>query len=181
MNLRATTLCATAALFLAIGSPRQATAQEDGFDERAASNERERSETKRDPSDIYKGVIPGKRDTLKHLDAGKPGQGHITWIGFLPEETRTRVFIQASEKTDYQQSSGTQGSQLILTFDNTTLENYNLNRFIDASHFNRAVQRIDVKRKGKTITVTLTVTPGASPNIRRSDGYIYLDFPHSAR
>lgn len=129
---------------------------------------------------IYTGIIPGKRDALPHL-SDKARKHHVlTWIGFVPEKTRTRVFFQASEGTDYAMDRSEDGSQIILTFDDTRVENYNLMRFIDASHFGRDVKRIDVKRKRKVVTVTVTVVPGAQPNASRKNGYIYLDFAHDA-
>ena len=132
--------------------------------------------------EIYRGIIPGKRDDLAHVDHKKPSskKNLITWIGFVPEKTRTRVFLQVNDELNYSESTSDDGSQIILTFENTKVENYNLMRFIDASHFDRSVKRIDASRKGKTVTVTITVTPGSSPNISRKNNYIYLDFPYSA-
>lgn len=132
--------------------------------------------------EIYRGIIPGKRDDLPHIDHKKPSakKNVISWIGFLPEKTRTRVFLQVNDGLDYSERTSDDGSQIILTFENTKVENYNLMRFIDASHFDRSVKRIDASRKGKTVTVTITVTPGSSPNISRKNNYIYLDFPYSA-
>ncbi len=128
---------------------------------------------------IYTGIIPGKRDDLPHLKASTKRRHVISWIGFVPEKTRTRVFFQASEGADYTMDRSEDGSRITLTFENTRVENYNLMRFIDATHFGRAVKRIDASRKRKTVTVTITVVPGAEPNVSRKNGYIYFDFSHN--
>lgn len=129
---------------------------------------------------LYTGIIPGKRDDLPHLKDKTRTYNLLTWIGFIPEKTRTRVFFQASEGTDYGMERSEDGSKIMLTFDNTRVENYNLMRFIDASYFGRDVKRIDVSRKRKSVTVTISVAPGAQPNVSRKNGYIYFDFPHES-
>lgn len=129
---------------------------------------------------LYMGIIPGKRDALPHINDKAKKYNVVTWIGFVPEKTRTRVFLQGTEGMDYTMDRSDDGSKITLTFNNTRVENYNLMRFIDASHFGREVKRIDASRKSKTLTVTLTVVPGAQPNVSRTNGYIYLDFAHES-
>lgn len=134
--------------------------------------------------EIYKGVIPGKRPELPRLEQERQQMKKhnlITWIGFVPEETRTRVFIQVSEGADYQMSTSDDGRQIILTFENTKVENFNLTRFVDASHFDREVTRIDAQRKRNVVTVTITTAAGASPNISRNTDFIYFDFSHTPK
>lgn len=129
-----------------------------------------------DAKDIYGGVIPGKRDSVRHIDRSKPGR--VQWIGMIPDKTRTRVFVKLDDGVDYEQSGGEAG-QLVFTFANTKAANTNVMRPIDASHFDRDVKRVDVKRSRKNLVVTITVEPGTSPNIQRRNGYIYIDFAHT--
>ncbi len=138
-----------------------------------------REDLPKEQEQLYGGIIPGKRDGVAHVqNATSSKKRQINWIGFTPESTRTRVFIQATSPTDYQMSRSEDGTQIILTFPNTRVENFNLIRFIDATYFDRAIKRIDATRKRKTVTVTMTVEPGTNPDVTRTDNYIYFDFPH---
>ena len=128
---------------------------------------------------LYHGVVPGKRDELARATKRRSTRyATLTWIGFQAEQTRTRVFIQSPDKPDYSESISEDGSELTLTFKDAVVENYNLTRFIDASHYERAVKRIDVSSKGKVVRVKLTLSPGVQPTISRKDEYLYIDFPH---
>lgn len=169
-SVKYTSLIALALLMLSV--PFNATAQD------STASQVSVEDLSKPQEEIYRGIIPGKRNELSHLDKKSKKYNVISWIGFVPEETRTRVFFQATDSTDYTMDTSEDGSKITLTFPNTKVENYNLVRFIDASFFDRKVKRIDASRKGKTLTVVLTVTPGARPNVSRENGYIYMDFSH---
>ena len=131
--------------------------------------------------ELYGGIIPGTRDTLPHLNHRHRRAHQLSWIGFTPEDTRTRIFIKADPNIPYQMSRSEDGTQIFVTFENTAVENYNLVRFIDASFYKRAVSRIDASRKRGDVTITMTVEPGAEPRVDQSGEYIFFDFPHTAR
>jgi|GEM_PF-6341038 hypothetical protein len=133
----------------------------------------------KEQKELYGGIIPGSRDELKHLDGANRRYNMLQWIGFEPQENRTRVFIKATPGIPYDMNRSEDGTQITLTFDNTVVENYNLMRFIDTSYYKRSVKRIEAKRKRKVVTVTLTVEPGAQPNVDQTGDYIYFDFPYS--
>ena len=133
----------------------------------------------KEQKELYGGIIPGKREDLKHIEGSNRRYNMINWIGFEPAEDRTRVFIKATPGIPYNMDRSEDGTQIILTFTDTVVENYNLMRFIDASFYKRSVKRIDAKRKRKVVTVPLTVEPGAQPNVDQTGDYIYFDFPYS--
>jgi hypothetical protein len=132
---------------------------------------------RKEQKEIYSGVIPGKRDEVKHI--GRRATSEITWIGFLPERTRTRVFIQTSGTPAYQSSRSQ--NKLTLTFNNSKLAAKNFSRHIDTRFHGRDVLRIDTihKRGSKVVRIDLTLSNNAEPSIDQRGEYIYIDFKHT--
>lgn len=139
----------------------------------------------RDDTELYRGVIPGKRDEVEHLSELKrraqssADPNPITWIGFQPEDDKTRVFIQAPRPVEYRLRDASEGNDLILIFRNATIPKRNFSRFIDTTHFDRIVQRIEAtERSGATVEVTLSMRDKATPQLSTEGGYLYIDFAH---
>ncbi len=137
-----------------------------------------------DPMQLYQGIIPGKRDFVSHLESarkqgeasGAPNQ--ITWVGFQPDENRTRIFFQTPRPASYQVREAFAEGQIIVTFENARIAERNFSRFIDTSHFDRVVQRIETQEtRGGNVQVTLTVSDNVEPSISTEGDYLYLDFP----
>ena len=137
----------------------------------------------REENELYQGVIPGQRDDVDHLRALKEEAGDdptvITWVGFRPEDDRTRVFFQSPQPVQYQVDEVRDGNQLSVTFERATIPERNFTRFIDASHFDRAVERIEVEELGGgDVEVTLQLNEDLVPATTIDGQYLYLDFPH---
>ena len=134
-----------------------------------------------DPTELYRGVIPGKRDEVDHISAAAGGERYnpLTWVGFQAESERTRVFFQAPRALQYRIGEDRETGDLLVTFSNARITERNFSRFIDASFFNRSVQRIEARevRRG-TVEVRITRRDGATPNVTVDGQYLYLDFPH---
>ncbi|RAL23653.1 hypothetical protein DL240_05700 [Lujinxingia litoralis] len=140
----------------------------------------------RPADELYRGVIPGTRDEMAHLadarragaQTGSPNQ--LTWIGFLPEASRTRVFFQSPRPMRYQVQRGAgEQPQVVLTFENAEIPTRNFSRFIDASFFKRAVTRIDARElSGGGVEVTIDLREEVNPQVSTDGEYLYLDFPH---
>lgn len=139
-----------------------------------------------DPQELYRGVIPGTRDRPAHLerahttgqDTSAPNQ--LTWIGFVPEATRTRVFLQSARKPDYEITRSEDGKKFTVTFSNTRLPERNFSRQIDTSFFKRPVQRIVAGQQKGAVQVTIQLDQGQEPTILRDGAYLFIDFPHAA-
>ncbi|MBA2663013.1 MAG: AMIN domain-containing protein [Bradymonadaceae bacterium] len=136
--------------------------------------------------ELYRGVIPGKRDRPAHLErAHIAGQktadpNQLTWIGFVPEEKRTRVFLQAARTPQYQIGRSDDGLKITVTLENTRLPQKNFSRFIDTSFFKRGVTRIETaQQRGGSVQVTIQLDARQEPTVTRDGDYIYLDFPHT--
>ena len=131
------------------------------------------------PEEMYRGVIPGTRDEVTHLNRarqkGATGTNQLIWVGFQPREQSTRVFFQTAREADY--TIGREGNAIVLTFNDTKLSARNFGRFIDASFFNRNVVRIESKRVGKkTVKVTIQLREAEQPRVNTTSNYVYLDF-----
>lgn len=135
--------------------------------------------------ELYSGVIPGKRDEVEHIskavEKGKkeatPGQ--LTWIGFLPEKTRTRVFLQTPGVENYEATRSEDRKTLTITLPQTKISTRNVTRPVDTSAYKRKVTNIQAKRKrGKTVHVHLSVEASSEPQISRIGEFIYIDFSH---
>lgn len=133
--------------------------------------------------EIYRGVIPGKRDEVDHLrraheDGSRSDRPNtLTWIGFQPEEDRTRVFFQSPRPMEYQIQRDSDG--LVVTFQNATIAARNFSRLIDTSYFQRSVSRIEASEIGnRTVEVRLELRGSPEPTVRTEGKYLFLDFPH---
>ncbi|MFU8807329.1 MAG: AMIN domain-containing protein, partial [Bradymonadaceae bacterium] len=138
-----------------------------------------------DRMELYRGIIPGQRDLLPHLEQAKAqGQSssrpnQLTWIGFLPEENRTRVFFQGARAPQHEMQRSNDGQSLTITFRNARLPKSNFSRFIDTSFFERSVTRIETKAQRGDVIVTISLKSGAQPTVNREGDYLFFDFPHT--
>lgn len=138
-----------------------------------------------DTKDLYRGVIPGTRDRTQHLerahiagqDTTSPNQ--LTWIGFVPEDTRTRVFLQSARTPEYEIARSDDGKKFTITFSNTRLPERNFSRQIDTSFFKRPVKRIVAGQQKGSVQVTIQLDKSQEPTIVRDGSYLFIDFPHS--
>lgn len=134
-----------------------------------------------DDTEVYQGVIPGERDEVGHIpsdiDEGEPNR--LTWVGFRPEDDKTRVFFQAPSPVEYQVREQFDDNELIVVFDHAEIGDRNFSRFIDASHFDRAVERIEARETDDgDVEVTLTMNEDVEPATQIDGEYLYLDFPY---
>ncbi|TXC78084.1 hypothetical protein FRC91_04970 [Bradymonadales bacterium TMQ1] len=135
--------------------------------------------------ELYRGVIPGTRDELPHLsDARREGAradrpNQLTWVGFQPEASRTRVFFQSPRPMRYRVNRGVgESPSLVLVFEHAEISTRNFSRFIDASYFGRAVTRIDAREVGGDVEVTILLREQVEPQVNAQGEYLYVDFPH---
>lgn len=136
---------------------------------------------------LYSGVIPGTRDQVTHLsDAHQKGEAtaspnRVTWIGFLPKDDVTRVFVQTARRADYEIGRGSDGPTVVVTLRNTKIPARNFSRFIDTSFFGRSVTRIEADQVDRnTVKMTIKLRANESPRVDQENGYLYFDFPHSS-
>lgn len=136
---------------------------------------------------LYRGVIPGMRDTVAHLSkAHAKGQNQanrneLTWLGFEPTDDYTRVFFQTARKADYNILRKQNPAQIEVTLTNTEIAARNFGRFIDTRFFGRNVKRVEATQLDpSTLKIIIELETFAQPTVRESGNYIYLDFPNDA-
>ncbi|MFT6397776.1 MAG: hypothetical protein ACJAYU_002531 [Bradymonadia bacterium] len=133
-------------------------------------------------SDIYRGVTPNEVDTLPHIASsqlrGENGDNTLTWVGFQPFDTFTRVFLQTGRPAQYQVSESPDGLTITIRLRDTRVDFSNFYRWIDASHFGRPVNMIDTARSGDGVTeVTIDLSRYAEYSVVADGGYLFIDFP----
>lgn len=127
----------------------------------------------------YGGIIPGERDRLGDEEAAQRGPNRVTWIGFEAKPQSTRVFVQTARPARYQVREELADNRLVISIDGVVIRHTNFRRFIDASHFDRTVTRIESKQVGTDrAEVTLYLREGVSPSVVESAEYIFFEFPH---
>ena len=137
--------------------------------------------------ELYTGIIPNLQDSLPHianyqqagLESRRPNQ--VTWIGFQPLDSYTRVFLQCSRPPDYRIEETQDGHLLQLSLDHTRLSLSNFSRFMDTSYFERSVAMIDAEQLGGQRVRVVIWRDELAPYAVTMDGnYLYIDF-HDAR
>ncbi len=133
-------------------------------------------------SEIYRGVTPNEVDTLPHISSsqhrGETGNNTLTWVGFQPFETYTRVFLQTGRPAQYQVRESPDGLTITIRLRDTSVDFTNFYRWIDTSHFGRPVNMIDTARSDDGVTeVTIDLSRFAEYSIVAEGGYLFIDFP----
>ena len=137
---------------------------------------------------MYRGIIPGKRDQVDHLrekdeqDSATLGPNRLTWIGFQPEDDKTRIFVQTSRRADYNMERKPAKKTLVLRIEDTKITARNFSRFIDTSYFDRNIQKITTKKaEDGAVEIHIEVSEMESPMIQQDGGYLYADFPYESK
>lgn len=136
---------------------------------------------------LYRGVIPGTRDSVSHLEKAREegaDSGHaneLTWLGFRPTDEHTRVFFQTARKADYRIRRKQDPAVIEIEIEDTKIPAKNFSRFIDTSYFGRNVKRVNAEKTGpNTVEITIELGTFEQPTVRQDGTYVYLDFPYSA-
>lgn len=139
------------------------------------------------PEKMYQGVIPGKRDSVSHLErerqsgSSETNPNALTWIGFQPKEDKTRVFLQTARNPQYSTSREEEGTVFALRLENTKASTRNFRRHVDATNFDRVVKQIRATHEdGGSTVVRIELRESVSPTVETSDNYLYIDFPHES-
>ena len=132
-------------------------------------------------SEIYRGVTPNEVDSLPHIagsqQRAETGENTLTWVGFQPFDTHTRVFLQTGRTAQYQVQESPDGLTVTVRLRDTRVDFSNFHRWIDASYFGRPVHMIDTARADDGVTeVTIDLSRYAAYTVSSEDGYLFLDF-----
>ncbi len=130
------------------------------------------------PDKMYRGIIPGTRDLMPHVEAAKRStstKNTLTWVGFQPKKDGSaRIFLQTANSATYSQAGD--AKTITVTLSNTKIPLRNFSRYIDTSFFKNNVQRIESKQMGDDVIVTISLKESASPAVEKEGNYLYLNF-----
>jgi hypothetical protein len=136
---------------------------------------------------LYRGVIPGTRDQVAHLSraqksgANQSKTNQLTWLGFRPTDSQTRIFFQTARKADYHIRRKQTPPVIEIVVKNTKISAKNFSRFIDTSFFDRNVKRVEAKKvDSSTVEIAIELKTFEQPTVRQEGSYVYLDFPYTA-
>jgi hypothetical protein len=134
----------------------------------------------RTPEKVYGGIIPGKRDTVDHLEASEGDEtssaNRLTWLGFRPERARTRIFLQTARSPEYEMSRQKKGRLVVVTLPETRIASSNFSRVVDARYFERNVQTVRARPDGGDVRIEIALQESESPSVSTEGRYLYLDF-----
>jgi len=154
---------------------------------REQPNETEAEALNKPSEKVYQGVVPGERDSVEHLRRGQQASqsdtdpNEITWIGFQPEQDRTRIFVQTAREPVYSTRREEDGAVFVVRFEDTDIAARNFRRQIDASRFDRVVERIEATPgEDGGVAVRVSLRSPESPTVEVSGTYVYIDFPHES-
>lgn len=128
----------------------------------------------------YGGISPHTPQQDSDGDAvDTSGVNAIEWIGFHPEDERTRIFVQTTRPVRYNVDHDASAQQVVLTIEGAQITRSNFRRFIDARHFERDVERIETRElDGQTIEVTVTLQGDDRPTVTDDGRFLFMDFPY---
>lgn len=133
---------------------------------------------------LYRGIIPGKRDELPHLHGAKDPDGSpnkLTWLGFRPTDDETRIFFQTAGEPEYDVDEDRENGRIELTLSNTRIGSSNFQRFIDTSYFERNVKRVEARETdGGQVVITIELSSFETPRVETDGNYVHLKFPHQS-
>lgn len=135
---------------------------------------------------LYRGIIPGVRDTLPHISRQqKIGEkskksSRLTWIGFQRMEDKSRVFLQTHGVPAFQVERGKKEGEVIVILQNTRPATYNFKRNMDTRWFPRAITGIRSYQKGKDTHVSIQLRSQVEFSIVPQGNYLYMDFDDTA-
>lgn len=132
------------------------------------------------PARRYKGIVPGVRDahpkSPRHSAKGfKP---RITWVGFEPNRSPPRLFIQLKGDFTYQVSMMSP-TTIVVDIPGARFYTRNDRRHIIARHFKTPIDEIIGKaiRRPRAVQVVVQLKEKARYSHHRQGNYIFIDFP----
>ncbi len=130
---------------------------------------------------LYRGLIPGVRDTLPHVRPGqiaglKSRSNRLTWIGYQAMSDKTRIFLQTFDMPAFEVVRGEKPGELVIILQNTRPSLSNFYRRIDARWFPRAVSFVKARRVGRDTHVHIVTRRQVEFAVSVDGKYLNIDF-----
>lgn len=130
---------------------------------------------------LYRGVIPGVRDTLPHIRraqlAGLSGRrNRLTWIGYQRMDDRTRVFLQTFDVPIFEVVRGERPGELVIILRDTRMALSNHYRRIDARWIPRSIATVRGRRVGRDAHIVIQMRRQVEFSVSVDGKYLNIDF-----
>lgn len=120
----------------------------------------------------YKGVTPPTRLVPENLSTFTKTSGNqLSWIGFMPEDSSHRIFIQTSQPTNYERLASSQDRVEIL-LSNTKLAVSNNNRELDMTYFQTPFSKAKATQNGTGVKVVVQLKEAVPCEVKQHDNMI---------
>ncbi|MBQ9243746.1 MAG: hypothetical protein IJ165_11100 [Proteobacteria bacterium] len=120
----------------------------------------------------YKGVTPPTRLVPENQATfTRTADNQLSWIGFLPDETEHRVFLQTSKPTTYERLA-TPDDRVEILLANTKLAVSNNTRGLDMSYFQTPFSKARAVKSGTGVKIIIQLKNAAPCEIRQHDNMI---------
>lgn len=155
------------------------------FDQEEGDQQEDQPDMFDQPADkIYRGVIPGARDQVDHLEqeaseTSSSKLNRLTWIGFQPKDDKSRIFLQFAQSPEYSVSRRDDGKTIAVKLDRTQVAAGNFRRQIDTRFFERSIRGIDTDATGNdTVELLIRLEESKSPSVETDGNYLNVDFSY---
>jgi hypothetical protein len=134
------------------------------------------------PQQLYRGVIPGLRDSLPHIRGAqarglKSEKSHrLTWIGYQRLPDRSRVFLQTYGVPAFRVERGQKDGEVLVVLQDTRVGTYNFKRLMDTRYFPRSISGVRSYRKGRDTYVSIQLRDKVEFAISVQGNYLFVDF-----
>lgn len=135
---------------------------------------------------LYRGVIPGLRDSLPHIRGAqaaglKSEKSHrLTWIGYQRLPDRSRVFLQTYGVPAFRVERGKNDGEVLVVLQDTRVATYNFKRLMDTRYFPRSISGVRSYRRGHDTYVSIQLRDKVEFAISVQGNYLFVDFEDAA-
>ncbi len=130
---------------------------------------------------LYRGVIPGLRDTLPHIrphqrEGLRSRSSRLTWVGYQRMQDKSRVFLQVFDTPAFEVVRGNRDGQLIIVLKDTRIPLSNFRRALDSRWIPRSVSSIRARTVGRDTQVLIQLRRAVEFSVSLDGSYLNIDF-----
>jgi hypothetical protein len=135
---------------------------------------------------LYRGIIPGVRETLPHI---RPQQvaglkstrtSRLTWIGYQRMPDKSRVFLQTYNVPAFRVERGKLDGEVMIVLQDTSIGTYNFRRLMDTRFFPRSIAGVRSYRQGRDTYVSILLRDKVEFSVSVQGNYLFVDFEDAA-
>lgn len=122
----------------------------------------------------YQGVTPPIRLVPENESTFTKESGNqLSWIGFMPDESMHRIFVQTTQNTTFERLA-TPSDRVEILLPNTKLAVSNNNRELDMSFFQTPFSKAQAVKSGKGVKVIVQLKDAVPCEVTQQDNMINI-------